>query len=317
MALVAGGSSVTRFRIRRRCRLAPLAPRVSCGGSQETSDRRQGDLLDPLVVATDRTGTLWAARWTRWLALGALLVSACEGGFRGVIVVNSPGPQRGSMGSSDTGQEVDSGGVSRQDGPAGPDAGGTEDSATDSVQVVDEPPPVEAVDGGSVPDGPGDSAFDGSPLVDGTDAPIEAGNCPGGTSDLSNIGSGDFNISFHIVTSQTGLVALLNQRKSCDYGVFWDIRQSMLGMILVELDSGSSYKTLKSTGLVINDGNPHDVTVARASGKLTIQIDGVVTGESTSSESLGVLPPLRVGKHVCVSTVPFAGTLSEVCIKPE
>jgi hypothetical protein len=162
------------------------------------------------------------------------------------------------------------------------------------------------------------------PLVDAGkagDAPRDAAACPGATRDLSNVGTGDFRISFHVVTTQTGWAALLNQRSVCFFAVFWDIRQTDAGTLLVETDNNTStsYQSVQST-IKINDGKPHDVTVARAAGTLTIRIDGAAAGQGPSSAALGAMPALRVGTDSCgptsdPATAAFAGaTLSEVCM---
>ncbi|MEA2699316.1 MAG: hypothetical protein QOI66_3587 [Myxococcales bacterium] len=153
------------------------------------------------------------------------------------------------------------------------------------------------------------------------DAARDAAACVNGTRDLSSIGTGDFHISFRVATTQTGWVALLNQRRTCFYDVFWDIREAPDGTISAELDDSTSanYRSVKSP-VKINDGNLHDVEVARVSGMMTIQIDGVLSGTGAAAVSLGAMPALRIGTDICGPTsspvtAAFAGkTLSDVCI---
>lgn len=156
----------------------------------------------------------------------------------------------------------------------------------------------------------------GSEVLDGV------ASCSGGIKDLSKVGAGDFRISFHIATTQTGWAALMNQRTACGYGVFWDLRQSGTGTLMFELDGSdeSSYETLESK-VAINDGKLHGAVVSRVRGNLAIEVDGAPAGQSASSSSLGDLAPLRVTDDICVGsdtnppTARFAGmTLSDICI---
>lgn len=190
----------------------------------------------------------------------------------------------------------------------------------DAYDVLDFREVLDVDDAGDVPLRP--EAGDTSLASDASNADVadassdsEAPSCL--SLDLKQTGSGDFNISFHVVTKQTGLVALLNQRSFCSRGVFWDVRQSVTGVLIIEVDDGTAYLDLKST-VPINDGRPHDVVIARVAGELTIWTDGVATGHGSSKASLGALPPLRVGSDVCASTTaPFEGTVLMVaCIKP-
>jgi hypothetical protein len=182
----------------------------------------------------------------------------------------------------------------------------------------------------------GDDARDASTELAGRDAAVgaldsasdaraddarDAAACVNGTRDLSNIGTGDFHISFRVATTQAGWVALLNQRSTCFYDLFWDIREAPDGTISVELDDRTStnYRSVKSP-VKINDGNLHDIEVARVSGMMTIQIDGAPSVTGASAVSLGAMPALRIGTDICgptsnPATAAFAGkTLSDVCI---
>jgi hypothetical protein len=177
------------------------------------------------------------------------------------------------------------------------------------------------------PRSPGDASNEASndasnDASDGrADAARDAAACVNGTRDLSNVGTGDFHISFRIATTQVGWVALLNQRSMCFFDVLWDIREAPDGTISVELDDGTNanYRSVKSP-VKIDDGNLHDVEVARVSGMMTIQIDGVPTVTAASAVSLGMMPALRIGTDICgptanPATAAFAGkTLSDVCI---
>jgi len=182
--------------------------------------------------------------------------------------------------------------------------------------------PRDAAAGSAEPDGGASVMETGGALASlaGADGQVVA--CSGGTEDLSNVGPGDFQIAFQVATTQLGWAALLNQRALCQYGVFWDVRQTGNGTILFEIDGGDAnrYESLEST-LAINDGAPHDVVVFRVSSTLTIQIDGAPVGQRASSSAVDALPSLRVTEDVCDGvvanppTAPFAGTaLSNICI---
>src|SRR5258708_38255004 len=73
------------------------------------------------------------------------------------------------------------------------------------------------------------------------------------TRDLSNIGPGDFQISMNLTTTQTGLVAVANQRAQCTVATFWDIRIQN-GAVLVETNDGPNYDRVLSGGAPVNNG---------------------------------------------------------------
>ena len=145
--------------------------------------------------------------------------------------------------------------------------------------------------------------------------PQEAAVCDG---DLSNVGTGDFRISLQVTTTQTGWVAVANQRGQCIPSVFWDIRIDD-GLVHVEVDDVAHYTAITSTGPKVNDGAPHAILAVRASGTLTVYVNGGASGSQASTASLGPLPPLRIGTDVCVgavgdSTVALIGAVTAPCI---
>jgi len=148
------------------------------------------------------------------------------------------------------------------------------------------------------------------------DAAAEA-DAPRCTGDLSNVGTGDFQVSLTVTGTQTGLVALVSQRASCAPSVFWDIRMQD-GLLFVEVDDVTRYTALQKAGPAINDGLPHRVTVDRVAGTLTAYVDGVEAGSDTSPESLGALPAFASGTDVCVTssdgTAAFVGQIANVCV---
>jgi hypothetical protein len=211
----------------------------------------------------------------------------------------------------------------------GADAAGSNDASStapmdDGAPTSDESQGHDAVSPDTGPDEAGPAeAGEGDDAPSGDDSSTA---CPNAVSDLSNIGTGDFQVSFRIQTSQTGWVALVDQRAACTSGQFWDIRLcapdaqkrcAAAGSVLVETSSTGQYTFLDSK-IAVNDGLPHDVIVARASGLLTITVDGTVSGGTASSKAnFASLPAKLVGNGACVGhdgTNALVGTLSDLCI---
>jgi hypothetical protein len=145
--------------------------------------------------------------------------------------------------------------------------------------------------------------------------PQEAAVCEG---DLSNIGTGDFLIQLQVTTTQTGWVAVANQRGQCIPSPFWDIRIAD-GFVYVEVDDVAHYTAITSTGPKVNDGAPHAILVVRASSTLTVYIDGGASGSQASGASLGPLPALRLGTDVCIGavgddTAALIGAVTDACV---
>lgn len=138
----------------------------------------------------------------------------------------------------------------------------------------------------------------------------EAG--PPCTMDLSNVGTGDFHISFAITTEATGLtLALVNQQTVCDQSS-WAITLNSEGGIVattgdVSVEAGDS----------VNDGTPHQVVVERVNGNLSYLDNGTLRSSIVSdSFAFAVLPPLVVGTSTCPGTAPLAGlgTVTDLCV---
>jgi Laminin G domain len=157
-----------------------------------------------------------------------------------------------------------------------------------------------------------DASFDSGP----SDARPEGPACAG---DLSNIGVGDFRISFTLTTLQLGIVAVVNQRSACGHGMFWDIRL-FSGALKIETDDGAQYTQFTTAGSLVNDGLPHNVLVRRKVQLLTVQIDGLTAAMGASPASFARLSPAVSGMDPCQSgplsdgTVAFKGTLTDLCI---
>jgi hypothetical protein len=208
------------------------------------------------------------------------------------------------------------------DASASPDAGKASDATSADAETATDT--GAKTDTGTKPDAGEDSSVppitDAAPDVkkdtaapDAADAKVVKVPCGG---DLSNIGTGDFHVTFDLRTTQSGRAALLNQRSACTPGTYWDVRFSS-GEIEVETDDGTSYTDLVGTGPDLNDGATHSVVVARVGGTLTITVDGADSGATSAAASFGALPVLASGVDVCDGndgTVAFEGTLSSVCV---
>jgi hypothetical protein len=170
---------------------------------------------------------------------------------------------------------------------------------------------------------------------------IEAGACsPIGSTcidDLSKIGSADFRITLKVTTTQGQKEALVNQRDHCGFGMFWDVR-IFGGQILVETDDEmrssdpSAHPLTELSGTKrVDDGQPHCVMIWRKSQTITIFVDGAAAGSASSTSSFGQLSsrvsetdpcdgqgcsqvPL-FGSQCKDNTLPFAGTLSDLCLE--
>ena len=136
--------------------------------------------------------------------------------------------------------------------------------------------------------------------------------------DLSGVGTGDFRISFTLMTTESVLtLGLLNQRMGCnDTSTFWDISLSPTGGVVVVTNDGA-HRAFVVAGNSLNDGKPHTVDVIRRGGKLWYASDGVIRSTPASDPySFGTFPPLVFGSSACAGTTPAAGhaTISDVCL---
>jgi hypothetical protein len=225
-----------------------------------------------------------------------------------------------SHAAADSGAPISSTAGGKPGGDASGLASVQVDAAAADLDAPEEPevrPPSDA----SVAPSDASVAADVAAFVDaGRDTGVTAsgvdaakGPCAG---DLSNIGTGDFQVSFELRTTASGRVALVNQRTACSSGMFWDLRLSG-GEIEIQTDDGSHSTDLTGTGPEMDDGAPHSVRVSRVAGTLTISVDGATSGTGASAASFGALPPLVTGSDGCDGqdgTVPFSGTISNLCV---
>jgi hypothetical protein len=147
--------------------------------------------------------------------------------------------------------------------------------------------------------------------------------CANCKNDLSNVGTGNFNIQFTLTTTTTN-GAVINQRGVCYTDEMWDVRTTSSGQLWVETDDNDgTYTSITTTGSV-TDGNPHAVVITRLNGTLLIMVDGVEAVSGTSTANLTALHALTTKTDICVTTgggsgtgdgtVNLVGTVTDVCI---
>ena len=244
---------------------------------------------------------------------------------------NTPLPDIDAPSSDDGSEEISpagDAGESEAGGDDAPDVQMVDAEIADASEDSTDDAAAEAARDAVSDDAAAEAARDATSDDAAPEAGRDAATCANGVSSISNIGTNDFHISFRITTSQTGWLALVNQRAACYTGVYWDIRQCAAGdfcqvdnglFVETEGASNASYQSVRSAG-TINDGNPHNIVVARVAGLLTIRIDGALSGMGPSTASLGAMAAVRIGTDACALAVPntanFAAgtTLSNLCI---
>jgi hypothetical protein len=190
--------------------------------------------------------------------------------------------------------------------------GNAEDGSSDTTSPLD-----GAADGARV-----DSAVADGGAADGSsdamhDAASDSGDADAGApcpTDLSNIGTGDFTVSFHMNTTLAGRLAVVNQRAICNTSNFWDVQILTSGGLQLETDDGPNHSIIVGS-TVVNDGKDHDVLVKRVSQHVSISVDSKADpmGQGTSPVSFGALVPIATRTDVCTSAKTFVGTLDNVC----
>ena len=147
--------------------------------------------------------------------------------------------------------------------------------------------------------------------------------CASCTGDLSNVGTGNFNIQFTLTTTTTN-GAVLNQRSICYTDEMWDIRTTATGQLQVETDDNNGTYTSLVTPVVVANGTPHSIVITRLNGTLLIIVDSDEVASGASKASLGALHALATKTDICDTTggpngvgdgtVPLVGTVSDVCV---
>lgn len=116
-------------------------------------------------------------------------------------------------------------------------------------------------------------------------------------SSLANIGAGDFTISFQITTTEFHNADIHAQRRTCDNlspEGYWDIGlQQVSGQLVVATDD-PEHSTDFTSSQAVNDGNPHNILIARTNQILTIYVDSIFSASAPSASIFGALPVLAV-----------------------
>jgi hypothetical protein len=209
---------------------------------------------------------------------------------------------------------------SLDDGPL-PEANGDVDQENATDAGLDSGPEVSTGDGRLDGSASGDEQSDtgGDAAMDAAvhDSGLDASPC---INDLSNIGTADFQITLSMMSTQTGRTALVNQRRICNFGDFWDVRFNA-GALEIETDTNSQSNWLffRTNGAKVNDGRAHTVLIQRKAQTLTAYIDGIASGSGTSVASFGQLPPTAIGVDACDGntdqTVALSGgKVTNLCI---
>ncbi|MDF3072296.1 MAG: hypothetical protein K0R38_7897 [Polyangiaceae bacterium] len=136
--------------------------------------------------------------------------------------------------------------------------------------------------------------------------------------DLSNVGTGDFSISFEITTNAQVNSAIVSQRQICMHSKFWEVALLANGAgISVETDDQVSYTSFVGP-MKVNDGAPHEVRVCRKSGVIYVFADGTLRSQAASVTTLTTLPAFASKTTVCTSygRTALVGALENVCVGP-
>jgi hypothetical protein len=192
------------------------------------------------------------------------------------------------------------------DGPAdvGPDV-----PSEDVPDTAPDTAPDTSTDGAFGDGGSDASDSDAGPIADAGPF-LDSSGC---TTDLSFVGTADFRVALRAKTTQTGLVALVNQRSNCGPATFWWDLRIENGYLLVETESTG----FSSSGNMVNDGTPHDILLQRTGGRVYIFVDGIEHGSGADTTNVGQLGPLEIGTDPCVGsdgTQAFSGQISNLCL---
>lgn len=166
---------------------------------------------------------------------------------------------------------------------------------------------------------PGDQAFS----LDGAgDSPVTSSyvDFPKGAGEL---GGADFSVTFGINTTETGTVSVLGNRVGCGQGRFWDVRlyNGLVGIELDGNDSGfeASQYLLVFSDVAVNDGHWHTVVVSRASGVVSVAVDGGGGDLGSSGQLINVTNQndMKLGVDGCTgvdASHAFRGSIDDIAI---
>jgi hypothetical protein len=140
------------------------------------------------------------------------------------------------------------------------------------------------------------------------------------SNDLSNIGTGDFEIALELRSPAVSASAIASQRQSCGESYFWDLRMAD-GLLGFELDdNGAHYAACRGT-VPVNDRNTHSIVIRRESLVVSMYVDCQLDVTCSMPASLSMpLPAVEVGFSPCSDagsgdgTSPLIGKVSSLCV---
>jgi hypothetical protein len=271
-------------------------------------------------------------------ALATLVLRCAEDTQNG----NDSRPQAGDGGSNQGGSSL--GGATAPGGHGGaPESGGAPASGGTSVRggTAGRSDGGDSGDAAAGPGGRGDAggadAGQGGGGTGGTPAAGEGGLAGEGgsgdepgchdppstklcTSDLSGIGTGDFEVKFTIRAGGAAAVyAVIGQRDVCNHSYFWSAKL-LYGSLYVELDDNNQNYVDCWSPDWLNDGQFHRVVVRRTSGVLSIVVDcGTPTTCPAPTNFSRTMAPLGDATHdPCIGfgTEPLEGRVTDRCVRP-
>jgi hypothetical protein len=237
-------------------------------------------------------------------------------GESGATTTGGRGGTSGNGGTSGRGGASGRGGTEARGGTAGRSTGGVSGDAG-SGTGGDGDPGGDAGQGGGGAAGTPAGGEGGEGGTGGCHDPPSTKLC---TNDLSEIGTGDFEIKFTIrAGGNQRLYAIMGQRAVCGHGYFWSVR-ILDGWLYVELDDDNqNYVSFWPYDYLV-DGNVHRVVIRRISGVLSTMLDcGTPSFFAAPTDLAMTLAPLsNATNDVCIGidTAPLEGFVTDHCVRP-
>jgi N-acetylneuraminic acid mutarotase len=132
-----------------------------------------------------------------------------------------------------------------------------------------------------------------------------------------NPGTGDFSVDFWMKTDTAADMAVLSKREACGPVSFWNFFTGADGTFAVEIrQTGENNVNSFNSDISVIDGTWHHVAVVRQTTTVTLYIDGVVHG-SSSTEGITMVAntaPVLFGNDACVccGRQVYSGELDEI-----
>jgi hypothetical protein len=137
--------------------------------------------------------------------------------------------------------------------------------------------------------------------------------------DLSNIGTGDFEIALELKTTAVSGSEIVSQRPACSSGYFWDLRMGN-GLLGFELDDNQQHYVGCRGTVPVNDGEKHAIVIRRENLEVSLYVDCQLDVSCAAATNVSMpLPAVEVGSNPCSNpsttdgTIPLVGTVSGLC----